>query len=90
MENTTVTLDVVKKGENIQFKIIDQGIGIPEKDQKFIFNRYFRSDNVINTQGTGIGLNIVKSHIENLGGFISFISQENVGSTFTVELPLKE
>lgn len=90
LENTTITIEVVKKGENIQFKIIDQGIGIPEKDQKFIFNRYFRSDNVINTQGTGIGLNIVKSHIENLGGFISFISQENVGSTFTVELPLKE
>ena len=74
--------------ENIIFKIIDRGRGIPEKDQKYIFNRYFRAENAINDPGTGIGLNIVKGHLENLGGTISFESKEKKGSIFTVELPM--
>ncbi|OYX25057.1 MAG: hypothetical protein B7Z06_07920 [Flavobacteriales bacterium 32-35-8] len=56
-------------------------------DQKNIFNRYFRAENALLTQGTGIGLNIVKSHLENLGGTISFISEENKGSEFTITMP---
>ncbi len=87
-QNTPIDLEIYKKGENIVFKITDKGIGIPKKDQKFIFNRYFRAENALNNQGTGIGLNIVKSHLENLGGTISFISKENEGSTFMFELPL--
>ncbi len=87
-ENTTIELKVVENDNQIVFKFIDQGIGIPKKDQKHIFNRYFRAENVLNNQGTGIGLNIVKSHLENLGGSISFTSKENVGSTFTINLPI--
>jgi len=87
-ENTTVTIDIYQDSKNTIFKFIDEGIGIPEKDQKFIFNRYFRAENVLNIQGTGIGLNIVKSHLENLGGSISFTSEENKGSTFIIKLPL--
>lgn len=67
--------------------ITDQGVGIPKKDQKNIFERYFRAQNVINTQGTGIGLNIVKNHTENIGGTISFISEEGKGATFTITFP---
>ena len=66
----------------------DQGIGIPEKEQKYIFKRYFRAENALLNQGTGIGLNIIQSHLENLGGNIIFTSKENEGSTFTVTLPL--
>ncbi|NLP58678.1 PAS domain-containing sensor histidine kinase [Lutibacter sp. B1] len=88
-ENTDINLELYTKNKNIVFKVIDKGIGIPEKDQKFVFNRYFRAENVLNTQGTGIGLNIVKSHLENIGGSISFTSKENKGSVFTIELPLK-
>ncbi|MEM6687549.1 MAG: HAMP domain-containing sensor histidine kinase, partial [Bacteroidota bacterium] len=61
--------------------------GIPEKEQKNIFNRYFRAENALLVQGTGIGLNIVKSHLENLNGTISFESTENKGSTFTIHIP---
>ena len=86
--NTTIDLDIYSKNKFIYFKISDTGIGIPEKDQKFIFKRYFRAENVLNNQGTGIGLNIVKSHIENLGGSIYFESKENIGSTFTFNLPI--
>jgi len=75
-------------GDKIVFHIQDYGIGIPEKEQKYAFDRYFRAENVLTTQGTGIGLNIVKGHVENLEGKIYFKSKENVGSTFSVELPV--
>jgi PAS domain S-box-containing protein len=87
-ENSEIDIEVKLDKKQVKFKIADQGIGIPRKDQKHIFERYFRAENVLLTQGTGIGLNIVKTHVENLGGTISFVSKENVGSTFTIELPL--
>ncbi|MFH6769130.1 PAS domain-containing sensor histidine kinase [Gaetbulibacter aquiaggeris] len=88
-ENTTIDIDVIQDYENTTFIIRDEGIGIPEKDQKNIFNRYFRAENALLTQGTGIGLNIVKTHLENLGGKIKFVSQENVGTKFNVTIPNK-
>ena len=88
-ENTTIKLDVTIGEEAIEFSVRDEGFGIPKKDQKHIFDRYFRAENVLTTQGTGIGLNIVKTHLENLGGSISFKSVENKGSTFKVVLPLQ-
>jgi len=87
-ENTTIDLKVLQVDENIIFKVTDQGRGIPKKDQKHIFDRYFRAENVMNDQGTGIGLNIIKGHLENLGGSITFESEENKGSMFIVELPI--
>ncbi|MFD1292569.1 ATP-binding protein [Lutibacter holmesii] len=86
--NTTINLNVFKQHKNIVFEISDEGIGIPENDQKFIFNRYFRAENVLNEQGTGIGLNIVKSHLENIGGSITFKSKEHQGSVFTFKIPI--
>lgn len=89
-ENTSIDLQVNRTKNSIIIKIVDQGRGIPKSDQKFIFNRYFRAENALNDQGTGIGLNIVKGHLENLGGSISFISKENKGSTFSIELPISK
>ncbi|TPN87490.1 PAS domain-containing sensor histidine kinase [Aquimarina algicola] len=87
-EHTTIDLQVSLEDNVLTFKIVDQGIGIPQKEQQFIFNRYFRAENALLDQGTGIGLNIVKSHLENLGGAISFLSEENVGTTFIVKIPV--
>ncbi|MDX1315348.1 MAG: PAS domain-containing sensor histidine kinase, partial [Eudoraea sp.] len=89
-EDTLIDIQVKTTQDSLEIKVRDEGIGIPEDDQKFIFDRYFRAGNVLLTQGTGIGLNIVKTHIESLGGSISFESKENKGTTFTVVFPLDE
>lgn len=86
-ENTVVNISIMQDESKTTFEITDSGIGIPEKDQKNIFHRYFRAENVLITQGTGIGLNIAKSHIENLGGTITFKSKEKIGSTFILTIP---
>ena len=86
-EGTMIDLYLEQDDAFTTFVIKDEGIGIPEKDQKSIFERYFRAQNVINTQGTGIGLNIAKNHLDNLGGAIFFESEENKGTTFTVTIP---
>ncbi len=88
-EYTVIDVVVATKKEDVEIKIIDEGMGIPQKEQKFIFNRYFRAENALLDQGTGIGLNIVKSHLENLGGTITFESEEGKGSTFTISFPTK-
>ncbi|MCK0131752.1 ATP-binding protein [Flavobacteriaceae bacterium F08102] len=88
-ENTIIDIGINHNAHQTTFRIKDSGIGIPKKDQKNIFNRYFRAENALTTQGTGIGLNIVKSHIENLGGTITFESVENSGSTFILTIPNK-
>ncbi len=87
-EDTLITLDIKLVDDRIHFIIGDQGIGIPAKDQKHIFERYFRAENALLNQGTGIGLNIAKVHLENLGGNINFTSVENKGTTFKIDLPV--
>lgn len=89
-EDTEIGMKVELHKGKIIFHVIDQGIGIPEKGQKHVFERYYRADNVLLVQGTGIGLNIVKVHLENIGGSIYFKSEEGKGSVFTVEFPFNE
>jgi PAS domain S-box-containing protein len=86
-EDTNIELRVTEEDEKLYIDIIDQGLGIPEEDQPFIFERYFRASNVLTDQGTGIGLNIVKQHMQNLEADISFESESGVGSTFTLAIP---
>jgi PAS domain S-box-containing protein len=88
-ENTIIDVSISQNEGNTIFKIKDNGIGIPKKDQKNIFNRYFRAENALLLQGTGIGLNIVKDHLGHLNGTITFESKEHEGSIFTIELPNK-
>ena len=85
-KNSKITISLEAK-EYITINITDTGIGIPKKDQKLIFKRFYRGTNTTNIQGTGIGLNIVKSNIESLGGTISFVSILNKGTTFTLKIP---
>lgn len=71
----------------IELKVRDYGIGIPEDDQEHLFERFFRGNNVINIQGTGLGLNIVAKYVELMNGNITFESKANQGATFIINLP---
>ena len=86
-----VALKILRKNNKIEISIKDNGIGIPKKQQDQIFIKLFRADNAKekNINGTGLGLYIVKSILDNCGGKIWFKSKENKGSTFYVSLPLK-
>ncbi|QHI35641.1 Signal transduction histidine-protein kinase BarA [Kordia antarctica] len=86
-ENTIIDINISQDEYITTFTVKDNGFGIPEDDQKNIFNRYFRAENALLTQGTGIGLNIVKDHLENLNGSIAFESIENEGSIFILTIP---
>jgi len=72
-----------------EISIRDEGVGIPEEDQKYLFERFFRASNVSNIQGTGLGLNIVKRYTELLNGSIHFSSEYGQGSTFTLTIPIE-
>lgn len=78
----------VKKDKALEIAVKDQGMGIPKNEQKNLFKRFFRANNVANLQGTGLGLNIVRRYVGLLSGHITFVSREGKGSTFTVTLPI--
>lgn len=72
----------------LTLEVTDEGIGIPEEDQKHLFTRFFRAHNVENIKGTGLGLHIVKRYVELMQGKMSFSSQLGKGSTFSVTVPI--
>ena len=72
----------------ICFSVTDSGIGIPEDELNRIFEPFFRADNVEARKGTGLGLALVKQLLDACGGTIDVASNINVGSTFTVKVPL--
>lgn len=78
-------------GEKSLFLIIeDNGIGIPKKDQKFVFIKFFRAKNAVKlqTEGSGLGLYIAKKITEKHNVILTFESEENKGSIFTFQFPL--
>jgi signal transduction histidine kinase len=89
-EKGAITLKISKNTKNLLVEVADTGYGIPLSEQPRIFEKLFRAENVRekDTEGTGLGLYIVKSIVTHSGGKISFKSIENKGTTFYVEIPL--
>ncbi|HTH57223.1 MAG TPA: PAS domain-containing sensor histidine kinase [Cyclobacteriaceae bacterium] len=83
-----ISLICEKKDPFVEFTVKDEGIGISPEDQKHLFERFFRASNSGNTQGTGLGLNIVRRYVDLLNGKISFHSKFGKGSAFIVSIPL--
>jgi PAS domain S-box-containing protein len=73
----------------IRISIRDEGIGISEDDKEHLFSSFFRGKNVVNIQGTGLGLHIVKRYVELLGGNILLESKLGEGTMITVLIPVK-
>jgi len=90
-EKGTIVIKLAQKDSNIYFEIKDNGVGIPKNDQKYISQKFFRSENILKhqTEGSGLGLYIVKSIIKKAGGKTGFQSEEGKGSTFWFTIPIK-
>lgn len=90
--SVTISLDYDKNKKEINFSIKDTGIGIPAEQKERIFSKFFRGANVIRmeTEGSGLGLFIVKNIIEAHGGRIWFESEEGKGTIFYLNLPVKK
>ncbi len=93
-EGGKVSVFIEKQDKDILIKVQDTGYGIPKKDQARIFEKLFRADNIRQkeTDGTGLGLYIIKSILEQSGGNIYFESDDDPkgtpGTTFFVTIPL--
>ncbi|PLX28376.1 hypothetical protein C0581_02505 [Candidatus Parcubacteria bacterium] len=90
-EKGEIGLEIKRRAKDIMVTVSDNGFGIPKKQQAQIFTKMFRADNVKakDTTGTGLGLYIIKSIIEqSASGKIWFESQENKGTTFYFTIPL--
>ena len=73
--------------DEFQVMIKDQGLGISKKDQKMIFNAFYRSDEVSEIPGSGLGLSIVDRAIQLQGGKIKYKSEIGVGTEFFLKIP---
>ncbi len=89
-ENTKVSISTSAENNVISIAITDQGIGISDSEQDRIFERFYRVDPARSRQtgGTGLGLSIVKHVAAKHGGEVKIWSVENVGSTFSLRLPI--
>ncbi len=87
---STVRISLARDKNNLIFYIKDQGIGIPKNQIARVYSKFFRGDNAIKTQteGTGLGLFIVKNVVEGHGGKIWFETEEGKGSVFFMSLPV--
>lgn len=85
-----VDVSVKKAGKFLEFRVQDNGIGIPVADQKRIFERFYRGSNSTKLDpggGSGLGLYIAKGVVEQSGGKISFETKENEGTAFIATFP---
>lgn len=83
-ENSNIHIKSVLDEQGLIIQVSDEGIGISEKDQKHLFERFFRAENAINIKGTGLGLHIVAKFVEMLHGDIFIDSELGKGTRVTL------
>jgi PAS domain S-box-containing protein len=87
-ENSEILIKSSLDDKNLTVEVIDSGIGISAKDQKHLFERFFRAENAMNIKGTGLGLHIVGKFVEMLNGAISIKSELGKGTAVLLEFPV--
>jgi signal transduction histidine kinase len=83
-----VELDLHREDGHALVSVTDRGCGIPEAEIPHIFDRFYRAQGSSRADGTGLGLALAGEISQHLGGDIRVESCPNIGSTFSVELPL--
>jgi signal transduction histidine kinase len=86
-----VTVAARANDEVVEVKVLDEGIGIPEEEQRRIFTKFYRGESMARdpaTTGTGLGLFIAHGLVSAMGGRMWVDSREGAGSSFAFELPL--
>ncbi|MHC1721963.1 MAG: ATP-binding protein [Aminipila sp.] len=86
--NSKVKIKLKKSEKEIIFKVMDNGYGIDEENQKHIFDKFYQGDKSHSTEGNGLGLAIVNKIVKLHGGRIIIESEAELGTVFTVILPL--
>lgn len=88
-EDMSIELNTTIDDQTCTITVKDHGIGIPEEDQKHLFEAFFRAQNTGNIPGTGLGLNIVSRYVAIMHGHINFESKVNQGTIFTLSFPIR-
>lgn len=83
-EQSEINLVTELKGKKMTLSVQDHGLGIPEEDIDKLSKRFFRSSNVTNIQGTGLGLHIVSKYAELMNGQVKCESKLGEGTKFTI------
>jgi len=86
-KDTFVQVKILQTAKEVQVHIVDSGIGIPTKDQKHLFQPFFRAGNTGNIPGNGLGLNIARESVILHGGKLKFSGKPGRHSTFVICLP---
>ena len=90
LQKSTLTIECLQHNQHVFIRFIDEGIGIPEHEKRFVFKKFYRIGNeeTRKTKGTGLGLYIVKYLVERHNGSISVKNNSPKGSIFEIRLPI--
>ena len=86
--NKPINLVLEKQGNLVIFEVKDKGVGIEKKHLRYLFDKFSQAITAKEFKGLGVGLYITKQIVEAHGGKITVSSKKNIGTTFTVTLPI--
>jgi signal transduction histidine kinase len=91
-DDKRIGLRAIRDGHDVVIEVQDNGVGIPRREQRRIFDRFYRVDSLLSrrTEGSGLGLSIAQRIVEAHEGRISVDSTPGKGSTFRIHLPARE